>query len=114
LSEDSNPVQSFFRHPKSRQGVALQGVAAGVFLLLSQFGTVTITTPQETKIIELLPPTWQDGFVIWSFVSLIALANVIYQKSMLTPEIKNPHCNYCGHLMATSELECLNCRKKSG
>ncbi|MGH9982567.1 MAG: hypothetical protein ACRD8W_01265 [Nitrososphaeraceae archaeon] len=82
--------------------------------LESQFGTITISTQQETTTIDLLPPEWQSGFVIWAVASLFAMANLLLQKSILTPEIKNPRCHWCGHFMATSELICLNCRKKSG
>jgi tRNA(Ile2) C34 agmatinyltransferase TiaS len=52
--------------------------------------------------------------IIYVVIVLVTAAYNIYRKPFITPEVKNPKCNYCGAQMATTELKCMKCRKKSG
>ena len=50
---------------------------------------------------------------VYAVMSLFAMALLVSSQPFITPEVRQPECNYCGGPMSTTRLRCERCSSKA-
>lgn len=106
-------IDRFLTYPRTRKGIAINCIAAGIILIIIYFGSVGISVKRgEIVYFSLIPNTWKPELIVWIAGTLIFAAINLLRIIFLTPEVKNARCPFCEGKVETSKLRCLNCKRE--
>ena len=65
-------IDRFLTYPRTRKGIVINCIAAGIILIIIYFGSVGISVKRaEIVYFSLIPNTWKPELIVWIAGTLI-------------------------------------------